>query len=512
MELTTEADNPNIDSARGKSTGDYLLTGVAVMLVVNFAQRIVGLVRGLGFCHFLSDEQLGNWSLANSFFVIGVPLALLGLPGGFGRFVEHYRRQNHLGDYLVNVLCVTSLGLLVISVWMLWAPNSFSWLVFHQAAAGSYVIWCLVTFISLVVFSVVYEIVAALREVRVMSLMQFLQSTVFALIGLPLIATYGDWLLLLPSYAIACSLASLLGIAVLWRGYGSELVPRGSLDRCAMWSRIIPFAASLWLMNFLSNLFEVSDRYMLLHLCSGGVEAGQAAVGQYHCGRILPNLFVSIALMLSGVLLPYMSADWESGRREQIAASMRQMIQSTCMAFMAISIGALSFAPLVFQYGLGGRYGAAESLLPLALAHVIWVSIFLIAETYLLCAERGRQLIQVLVAGLCVNVALNWWLIHAYGLIGAVAATSIAGLFTLLLLFGTLSRNGCSVDVATVVLCCTPIAVAFGAIPAALILCIVVVVAGRTNWLLSDADRQQIDRALLPRLKRWGVALPTIWP
>ncbi len=45
--------------------------GLSVMLVANVLQRVIGLLRNLGFCHFLSDADLGQWSLANSFFVIG---------------------------------------------------------------------------------------------------------------------------------------------------------------------------------------------------------------------------------------------------------------------------------------------------------------------------------------------------------------------------------------------------------------------------------------------------------
>lgn len=512
MDLATSNQGKADTVSSNRPVGDYLLTGVFVMLVVNLVQRFVGLARGLGFCHFLTEEQLGQWALVNSFFMLGVPLAVMGLPGGFSKFVEHYRSRNQLGDYLFRILCATSIGLTGMVAWMVLAPGSFSWIVFHHSASTSLIVWCVIALVSLVLFSVIYELVASLRQVRVMSIMQFLQSSIFAAVGVPLIAIYGDWILLLPSYAIACLAASLLGGVVIYRGYRAELVPTGTIDSKSMWRRIVPYAGSLWLMNLLSNTFEMSDRYMLLHLSSSDAMVGQAAVGQYHCGRILPNLLVSVALMLSGVLLPYLSADWEAGKRDRIASRMKQMLQSTCIGFVAISVGALAIAPILFEYGFHGRYDAAQAILPLALVHVIWVSLFLIAETFMLCAERGKELTLVLGVGLAVNLVLNWYLIQAYGLQGAVAATSMSGFVTLMLLYWRLAHNGCPLDASTVCLCVAPVIVAAGAVPAAVLLVAIVLVAGRTDWLLSVDDRLQIDEVVLPRLEKLGIRLTTVWP
>jgi O-antigen/teichoic acid export membrane protein len=69
------------------------------MLVANVLQRVIGFARNLAICHFLSQQQLGMWALASSFFVMGAPLAVLGLPGTFGRFAatQAVRRQSYGG-------------------------------------------------------------------------------------------------------------------------------------------------------------------------------------------------------------------------------------------------------------------------------------------------------------------------------------------------------------------------------------------------------------------------------
>ena len=498
-----------------RKSGDAFATGVMVMLLLNLVQRLVGLLRGLGFCHFLSDVELGQWALVNSFLVIGVPIAVLGLPGSFGRFVETFRSRNQLGDYFRRVVVVSLCGLAIACSVILLFPQQFSWLLFRQTTTYGLVVWCVITLISVTVFSFVNELVAALREVRAVSLMQFTQSVVFGVVGLSVLSVRPSWSMLLPSFTIACVLATLPGLIVLLTSYRSEFrrAPRvGQIDSRELWARILPYAVALWVMNLLSNLFEVSDRYMLLHLIPGAEQVGQAMVGQYHCGRILPNLLTSIALMLGGILLPYISADWEAGQPQRIAARLRQVMQSISIGFTLLAIAAMCVAPLLFHYGFHDRYQQAEAILPISMTQAIWVSLFIVAQSYLLCIERGKRLAALMVTGLLLNLLLNWWLIQQLGLFGAVLATSTANLFTLLLLLWQMSRLGCSLGWGTLALCLTPLSVAAGPVVATITVLFIVVIAGRTAWLLSPSDRQHIDAAILPNLERLGIRLQTLWP
>ncbi len=498
-----------------RKSGDTFATGVMVMLLLNLIQRLVGLLRGLGFCHFLSDVELGQWALVNSFLVIGVPIAVLGLPGSFGRFVETFRSRNQLGGYFRRVLVASACSLAVACAAILIFPQQFSWLLFRETTGYGLVVWCAVVLISLTVYSFVYELVTALREMRAASLMQFTQSVVFGLVGLSILNVWPRWSMLLPSFAIACLAATLPGLWLLLHSYRSEFHSPSRaehFDGRELWARILPYAVALWVMNLLSNLFEVSDRYMLLHLASAADQAGQALVGQYHCGRILPNLLTSIALMLGGVLLPYLSVDWEAGQPQRIAARLRQTMQSISIGFTLLAIAGMCVAPLLFHYGFHGRYQQAEEILPLSMTQAIWGSLFTVAQSYLLCIERGKSLAVLMVAGLVLNLFLNWWLIQQLGLFGAVLATSIANLVTLLLLLWQMSRTGCWLGWGTVALCLAPLCVAAGPVVATITVLIIVAIAGRTTWLLSHNDRQQIDAVLLPKLERLGFRLRTLWP
>ncbi len=127
--------------------------GVLLMLLINMAQRLVGLARNVGFCQFLSDDELGHWAMANSFFIFALPLAVLGLPGSFGKFVEYYRVRGGLGDYILRISLASSVGIAIMVGWMLIAPDSFAWFVYREPFTWQMIGWTAVTFIALTIYS-----------------------------------------------------------------------------------------------------------------------------------------------------------------------------------------------------------------------------------------------------------------------------------------------------------------------------------------------------------------------
>ncbi|MCA9195317.1 MAG: lipopolysaccharide biosynthesis protein [Planctomycetales bacterium] len=496
--------------------GDYLLSGVLVMLAVNVLQRGVGLLRGLGVCQLLSEEQLGHWSLTNSLFVIGAPIAVLGLPGCFTKFTEYFRNRAQLGDFLLHTLRLSALGVLLTVGLVGFFPSQFSQAVFGETLLARQLLWVVCALVATILFNTTFELVASLRHVRVASSMQFVHSLTFTVVGLGSLWLDGQWERLLPSYCFACLLGMIPGLwAVRWQ-HSHELRPSGSLSVTQMLGRVAGFAVALWVMNLLSNLFEVSDRYMLLHLTSGGPKAGQAAVGQYHCCRIVPNLWVSLGLTLSGILLPYLSADWERGALTQVSDRVRQTLQSTIIGLTVCSIVALIFAPLLFDGVYQGRYEAAREILPISLVQAIWVACFLVSETYLMCAERVKQLALLLLFGLVLNLVLNYFLIQQMGLPGAVIATCLANLACLLFLYrkiATLQRQhrARTLGRGTWLLTLLPVGLMLGPIVATLVLAVFVIICGRTEVIMTSADRKRMDELILPKLTQFGIKIPSIW-
>ncbi|MCR9294385.1 MAG: oligosaccharide flippase family protein, partial [bacterium] len=489
--------------------------GILIMLAVNVLQRGIGFIRGIGLARFLSDEELGYWALAHSFFLLAVPIAVLGLPGSFGKFVEHFRYRDKLGAYVRRVAAGTLLGSVLLCAFVAWMPDHFCWLVFGETQSGRIVSWCIAGLATSIGLSFVNELAAGFRQVRAISSMHFVQSLTFTVIGLTSVMLWGSWWLLLPSFALSNLLAMLPGLYTLHQQHGGELSQaQEAKDEFGseIWYRILPFAMSLWLMNLLSNLHAVSDRYMLLHLVPEGELIGRGLVGQYHCAKIVPNLLVSVGLMLGGVLLPYLSADWENGRLDQVRIRVRRLLKTSVIGFLALATASLVISPWLFGVVFQERYQLAEGVLPIALVQAIWIAVYAIAEPFMLCAERGKQLVAITVAALLLNVALNWYMIQSLGLTGAMWATSIATLGGLALLFWRMRCCGCSVDRGSLLLCAAPITLLAGPIVAMAGLLAIVALAGRTDWLLNQSERDLADDMLCKAAARVGWRIQSMWP
>ena len=85
---------------------DSIAAGVAFAVVLTIGQRLVGFGRGILFCRLMTDQQLGQWSMVWSYLMLLAPLAVLGLPGCFGKFTEYYRQRGQLKSFIGRIACL----------------------------------------------------------------------------------------------------------------------------------------------------------------------------------------------------------------------------------------------------------------------------------------------------------------------------------------------------------------------------------------------------------------------
>ena len=417
-----------------------------VMLAMTVIQRAVGFFRGIWICRLLDDTDVGQWAMAIGFIMLMTPVMMFGIPGSLPRYVERYRMQGHLRSFvrrmgMVTALCTT---VFLLCAWAL--PEWLGWFIFLEPQNEALVYGVGIAVVSISSFYFVNELVASLRQVRIVSLMQFVQSLVFTTLAVgSLYAGYGLIGVVL-SYAGATAIAILPGLFVLIRGWGGLPLSEDALSAPSMWRNILPYAGALWAMNLLGNVFELSDRYMILHLSPGGELAGQASVGQYHSGRMLPVLLMSLATLIGGVLMPYLSADWENGRKAAVRDRMRRILLAVSACFTCGAAVALLVAPWMFSALLENRYSDGLAMMPIVFVFCIWASLVTLGENYLLVAERGKLVAVCLGFGLLANIGLNAALLPIWGLHGAVIATLCAHGTVMLTLWLAMSRTSFAWD------------------------------------------------------------------
>ena len=480
-------------TAETASKTDTLAASVLILLLLTVVQRLVGLVRSVLFCRWLDVDELGQWDLAFGFLMLAAPLALLGIPGSFGRYLEHYRQRGQLRTFLRRSTVACALASCVFVLVMFCRPDWFSNLIFGRAGALSLVLAVAGTLVAVIAFNYLVTLFTALRRFRVVSAMQFLNTVLFAVIAVALLLAFEPRGL---SVIIAFGAASLITAVYA----GVRLLPmlrempgdQQSLAHSTLWRKLLPFAFWWWMMNWISNVFEIVDRFMIVHYSGLSDAAALDLVGQYHSARILPVLFIGVAELLASLVTPYLTADWESGRRELVSQRLNTIVKLFALGLVVASAALLIVAPTLFGTLFKHKFSGGLEILPYVLAACIWVSMTALMNNYLWCAEKSHHLSLALGVGLGMNIVLNLMLLPSFGLSGVAVASAVSKAASLALLLWIASRYDWRADRGLVLIALLPLLLPLG--PWVTLLVTVLAIGGMfpSAPLVSPDERTQI--------------------
>lgn len=489
---------------------DSLSAGVVALLGMTVLQRLVGFGRSLMFCRLLDEGELGHWSLGLSWLVLAAPLAVIGLPGSFGRYVEYYRQRGQLRAFLRRTVLVTgtTAGSLIAAMWLL--PGRFGSLIFNDGETITTIRLLAASLAIVIFYNFLTELFTALRMARVVSRMRFTQSVLFAGVGVGLlcVTTLGENAVII-AYGLG-ALVSAVGGAVWLVQTVRDLPPDGELlPQSAMWGRLLPFAAWIWVTNLLSNLFEVTDRFMIVHFAPLEFGAAQSLVGQYQSSREIPALLVEVGCMLGSLLLPYLSHDWEAGNRAAVSARHNLSLKLLSLSFSAAGVGILLVTPFLFRTVLEGRYEMGLAAIPWTITYCIWFALILTTQNYLWCRENAKLGSLALLVGLLLNFGICRLLVPWIGMPGAVAATTVSKGVSLLLMLVFCWRQGLAFDRGLCLAALLPALVGLGGPIAALGVGAFLLIAATTNCVFSSQERELLvaqgyeqSQRLLGRISR----------
>jgi O-antigen/teichoic acid export membrane protein len=456
--------SPNNNATKRHLRPDTLAVSVTILLLANLVQRSIGFGRGILFCRWLTPEELGTWEMAYSFLLLASPVVVLGLPGSFGRYLERYRQRGQLRTFLrratiwTAVLTILACGLIVYD-----APR-FAELIFGRADAGTLIVVVALSMVAVILHHFLEALFSGMRKFSIVSTMHFIQSISFAIISLVLMWC---WQFIAESIIIGYGAACLLSAAatLVWKGGAvlAEAAPDDGVAHREFWPPLMRFAFWVWVINLFCHLFGVVDRYMLVHY--SGLENAEALalVGHYHASRIVPVLFLSVANLMAGAVMPYLSHDWESGNRERVADRLNAVLKVTALSMLAGGVAILWVAPTLFHVAFEGRYDQGLAVMPWTMTYCAWYSLLLVGQNYVWCAEQNKLAVLPLAAGLAINIAIDIALIPTWGLLGAVVATTLATAAALAVLYWLNGRTGMRLDRGMVLLSIAPVALCGGA-------------------------------------------------
>lgn len=491
------------DPSSGKSglKTDSLATGLSILLILTIGQRFIGFGRNLLFCRWLEPSELGRWNLAFSLLMLAAPLVVLGLPGSFGRYVEHYRHRGQLKSFLRRTSALTIfLGLLGVTG-LAFFHRSTAWFFFGDSQLSTLLFASVTCLLSVITFNFLIELFTAMRQLKVVSYMQVANSLLFAAVSLALIAWWKQAAIsIIIGYGVACCVTAVASVGALRRGLNSFEDTGEPLQSNNLWRKILPFAAWIWFGDLMLNLFQAADRYMIVHFAQMTNEESAGLIGQYHSSLIIPTLVLAIAYMVASVIMPYLTNNWENGKFDSVVRYVNATLQLYGFGAYCVGVGVLLFSPLIFGWALQGKYTDGLSVLPWTLAFSIWAGLMAISTCHMRCAERAGIATIGPMIGVLLNVALNLILLPRLGLLGAVLATAAGNLFSLLINVYFCTRCGFKTERGTVWITVLPFCLALGLPIAVLAGCITMWAIVRTEWVCSNENKSDVLEQLANRL------------
>ncbi len=490
-------DDPESSSPGGWLRTDTLTDSVLMLLVLTVVQRLVGFLRAVLFCRWLDPQQLGLWDMAFSFLLLAAPVCALSIPGAFGRYLEYYRLQGQLRTFLRRTMVGCGLLAAAALTAIFLGRDWFSALVFGSRDEVQLVAVATICLTTVIAYNFLIELFTALRQVRLASVLQLVNSLAFALLGVGLLVGWScSARSVLIAYGGSCLLAVLWAIRSLCRVWQAapravEPIPHG-----ALWAKMLPFAGWMLLGNVMTNVFGVLDRYMIVHFSTIPEAEVMNVIGNYHSSRVVPVLLVSLATMLGTMVLPHLSHDWETGRRGEVAARLQLFIKLSGLAMFAAAVVVLAAAPLLFEVAFRGKFPGGQAVLPWTLTYSIWFGLVFIVHDYLLCAEHARLTSAALLAGLLVNIGLNLLLLPRLGLEGAVLATAAANGLSLALICLFNRRLGFRLDGGAKLILALPVLLCLGPWISGIAVVMVALDAVRAERIFSADEKRRVVQAL----------------
>ena len=495
---------------------ESLAKGISLLLVLMVFQRLVGFGRNILFCRWLSPEELGRWNLSFSMLMLAAPLVVIGLPGSFGRYAEHYRAKGQLKSFLRRTTGLTLILAMLGLTFLCTARGTTAWLFFGDATQTNLLLATVGCLVSVISFNFLTELFTSLRQLRTVSMMQFSNGLLFAVFGLSLIHYWDNTAYsIVVGYGLACFASCMLALIPLvkaWRTLDEELETPAQKQ---MWAKLLPFAAWIWFSDLLTNLFGAADRYMIVHFSHADPQQATEVVGQYHSSLVVPTLLIAVASMVASVVLPYVASDWEAGNRQKVAQRLNLAIKSFGLMGIAAGIAVLTCSTMIFGWALGGKYQDGLEVLPWALMFCTWGGMQVIARSYLLCIEKAGVATIGPLVGLIVNVVLNFLLLPRYGLHGAVWATTAGNIVTLLIAVTYCSKHGFALETGTLLVCFMPLCLLLPTPAATACVIGILFVSISRNWLISATEKTEyakqanntIHKVISPIRQKMGKAV-----
>ena len=409
---------------------------------INFSGSLLGNVLSYGWLmiltRYLSQEDLGNFTLAQSIVNISLIFVLLGLHSALDRFIPFFNTAGKPGkvkSLLRLIFRYAAVSSLAAGLLLFWSADLICGFVFRSPGLAQLLRIILFSIPFLASIHIVIYAFIGYKELRYNVYLKQLLEPSLRIVIASLVAIMGlgvlEWSYL---YLATVFLTALAGLWLLYRNILRPLqnTPREAID-------IREVLAYSWPISIASILIILVGQIDYLII---GIYHPSADVGVY---RIYIQIAVLLKLILGStarIYKPVISEMIPGGEINAVRDTYRRVskwvLALTLLGFLVIALYGDFLTGLLFT--------EAYAVNPLALT-ILVLGILLNAsfgpDGVTLEAFGSTRLIMInSLFSLLINIGLGFWLIPIYGILGAAIATAVtlvigglAGLLEILILY-----------------------------------------------------------------------------
>ena len=177
---------------------------------------------------------------------------------------------------------------------------------------------------------------------------------------------------------------------------------------------LVPVSASGWAITF-------ADRYMINYL------KNPALTGIYSLAYSLAMMILSVSMIISSVLHPYISKAWSDEKGHQILFN--AMLKYNLMIIFPASVGLFVLRKQIITLISGTEYLLGSASVAILVFFPLFAFLTDLYSKNLALRDKTKLMALIYISGGLLNIILNYFLIIAYGINGAAISTTISYLF-----------------------------------------------------------------------------------
>ena len=414
------------DVAGVESEIGQIARGAGVGLSGNVIFYMVSYLFGILVARQIGAENYGLYTLGATAVTLASLITSAGLDRGLMRFASISRGEDQGADlrYLSIVALATGGALSLVAALVFWFYPDVILSVLHWSDKQEMLIVLPVLAIavpSMTLTGIAIAGTQAFRTMRYRALVtHIIQPLVKLVVALLLIFAFGMELMApVLGFAIAQVLGAFLSLFFLARL--ARTVPKQVTDYSGLERKLLVFSAPLMLTNVVTYL---NGRTELLVL---GIFLAADAVGVYNAAVRLAGLGLIVLTAFNAIFSPVISDLHNRGQEAQLSTLFKLVTRWIFTAAMPIFLVQMLFAPQIMGlFGPEFQVGA-QALRLLSIGQLVNFATGAVGVMLIMSGRSNIAFINSVVM-LIVALALDFWLVPVYGLMGA----AVAGAFVII--------------------------------------------------------------------------------